>query len=114
MTPAWSTTRPVSDGKSNAQASPQMRQTSSMAVRCVLGRAGRSGFKSARRGSTTSGIDATTATRTLELHLRGRLCALVRRKFCHRLAAKDSLGPNDAWEGSDLGVISAHRVDIVT
>jgi hypothetical protein len=42
------------------------------------------------------------------------LCALVRGKFCHRLAAKHGLCPNDAWEGSDLGVVGAHRVNVIT
>ena len=49
-----------------------------------------------------------------ELHLRRRLRTLDRGELRHRLvAAEECRGPQQAGEGLELGVVGAHRLDVV-
>src|SRR6266702_8450484 len=89
---AWSTTRPVSGGKSSANA---------MLV-------------AINRTRVASGDVAILTAPHSELYLRRGLRTLIRCEFRHGLFAGECcLGPDNGWKRAQRGVIGPHRVDIV-
>src|SRR5688572_23531794 len=111
---AWSTMRPVSGGKVRASAAPAARTTTthSDSNRVIAGSAPLRGAHALLRQRCATEWRAPSNESFPELHLRRLLRVLVGGELGHRLAAADH-GPDLAGEGPDLGVVGAHRLDVV-
>src|SRR5690242_18126027 len=106
---AWSTTRPVSAGKLSAKAPAIVINSTAMVT------TGRTTLLP-RAEEVRPAVILMPLCRdgSLEFHLRRLGRIFVRGELCHRLvAAEDGVGPDDAGERPQLGIVETHRLDVV-
>src|SRR5579872_208439 len=116
ITPAWSTTLPLSAGKSKASASDDRQRRKVNATAAAL--ATRPSLREAIRRSdpaiTYVRVACPSRLSASKFHCRRLFRTFAGRKLSHRLVArKGGLRPDDGWERPQRRIIGAHGFDIV-